>query len=561
MMDGESSVRIEISDDLGSGAASAEAALRGRAKNHGDNIAFTDPPDRSDRGLGQSRQVTFAQANAIADTLCIRFRESGLSEGDVIAIQAPNIVEAPLLILGAWRAGLIPCLLPLLWRLDEIHQAFSRIKPMAAVSVSHYSGEARAQTLGEAAARHMSIRYLFAFGDQVPDGITPINDWLDTPELIVEDEENKAGMMPDISNSTAIITWAVGEQGPYPVPRSHDQLMALARLFSAQLKLGGSDVMLNTYPFTSIAALAGHLVAPLLTGCEVVQHLPFDFDVFLQQLNAHDVTYTAVPAPVIAALEERNNLRSGALRLNRLGCVWPSPHAIEVAPALFETAVPIFDMYNFSELALMIRERTSGSDPALLPLGKIYPSDHDGDDEDEEPVLETRVHGTVSQENGKQVLKGTLLVRGSTVPSEPFTLDGLEGEKGLKADSHGYLDTGIGAVVGDALEGYFRCEKREDLIYHGGAVIAAIELDELYAEFDDFLDAAAFVLDDAVIGERIFAAVVPRPELSPSLVRLKQFLDAKRVAPYKTPDQLVIVKSIPRSGAGAVLRDQILSQL
>ncbi len=561
MMDGESSVRIEISDDLGPGAASAETALQGRAKSHGDKIAFADPPDRPDRGLGPSRQVTYAQANTIVNTLGIRFRESGLNKGDVIAIQAPNIIEAPLLILGAWRAGLIPCLLPLLWCLDEIHQAFSLIKPKAAVSVSQYASEARAQTLGEAAARHMSIRYLFAFGDQVPDGITPINDWLAAPELITEDKENEAGVTPDISSTTAVITWAVGEQGPYPVPRTHDQLMVLARLFAAQLKLSSSDVVLNTYPFTGIASLAGQLVAPLLTGCEVVQHLPFDFDVFLQQLKQHDITYTAVPAPVIAALEERHNLRSGELRLGRLGCVWPGPHAIQATPGLFETPVPIFDLYNFSELALMIRERTSDSDPALLPLGKIYAPGHNDGDGDEVPVLETRVHGSVTHEDGKQLLKGTLLVRGSSVPCEPSMLQGLDDEAVLKADSHGYLDTGIGCVVGDALDGNFRCVKSDDLIYHGGAVIAATELDELYAEFDEFLDAAAFVLDDAVIGERIFAAVVPRPELSPSLLRLKQFLNEKRVAPYKSPDQLVIVKSIPRSGAGAVLRDQILSQL
>jgi non-ribosomal peptide synthetase component E (peptide arylation enzyme) len=558
MMDDEDSVRIEISDDLGPGAASAEAALRGRAKSHGERVAFTDPPDRPERGLGQPRQVTYAQANAIVDTLCDKFSESGLSEGDVIAIQAPNTIEAPLLILGAWRAGLVPCLLPLLWRLDEIHQAFLQIKPKAAVSVGHYAGERQAETLGEVAAKHMSIRYVFAFGDDLPDGIIPINDWLDIPELNENDADTGTGAAPDISNRTAIMTWAVCEQGPYPVPRTHGELMALAHLFSAQFKLNSSDVVLNTYPFTGIAALASQLVAPLLAGCEVVQHLPFDFEIFVQQLKDHEVTCTAVPAPVITALEERHNLRSDVLHLSRLGCVWPSPHAVQAGPGLFETPMPIFDMYNFGELALMVRERSSDTDPSLLPLGKIYAPDSD---EGDEPILETRVHGSVTQENNQQVLKGTLFVRGAIVPSGPFIVEDLDGESVLQPDSHGYLDTGIGCVVGNTREGYFRCEKSEDLIYHGGAIIAAGELDELYAEFDEFLDAAAFVLDDAVIGERIFAAVVPRPELSPSLLRLKQFLTDKRVAPYKTPDQLVIVKSIPRNGAGAVLRDQILSQL
>ena len=557
-MDGESEVRIEISDDPGPGASSAEAALRSRAESHGEGAAFTDPPDRFERGLGQPRSVTYAQTNAIVDTLCGKFRETGLCEGDVIAIQAPNIIEAPLLILGAWRAGLIPCLLPLLWRLDEIHQAFSQIKPKATVSIGHHAGERRAETLGEAAAKHISIRYVFAFGDDLPDGVTPINDWLAVPERIENDADAVTDEAPDISGKPTIMTWAVSEQGPYPVPRTHGEVMAAARMFTTQLKLNSSDVLLNTYPFTGIAALAGQLVAPLLAGCEMVQHLPFDFDVFVRQLKDHRITCPTVPAPIIAALQERQNLHSDVLHLRRLGCVWPSPHAIHASPGLFETPLPIFDMYNFSELALMVRERKSDTDPSLLPLGKIYVPDSD---KNVEPVLETRVRGSVTHEDSKQLLKGTLFVRGSIVPSGPFALEEPAGKTVQQPDHHGYLDTGLGCVVGDTLEGHFRCQKSEDLIYHGGAVIAAGELDELYAEFDEFLDAAAFVLDDAIIGERIFAAVVPRPELSPSLARLKQFLIEKRVAPYKTPDQLVIVKSIPRSGEGVILRDQILSQL
>lgn len=561
-MDGESSVRIEIFDKLGTDAASAEAALRGHTKTHGEKNAFTDPPDREARGLGAPRSVTFSEANSIVDVLCNKFLESGLGDGDVVAIQAPNTIEAPLLILGAWRAGLVPSLMPLLWRLDELHQSFSQIKPKAAISIGSYAGEPRAETLGEVAAKHMSVRFVFGFGDNLPDGITPLNDWLATPANDEDLTRDKAGSTPDVSSQTAIITWAVGEQGPYPVPRTHGELMLAARMVSDQLKLANSDVLLNPYPFSSIAALAGQLVAPLLAGSEVVQHLPFDFAVFVQQLKSHQITYTAVPAPVITALEERHDLGSDDLHLSRLGCVWPNPHNIQAGPELFETAAPVFDIYNFSELALMVRKRNMDTDPSLLPLGKIHTREIDEDEsEDDQTLLETHVHGSVTHQDNKQLLKGTLFVRGDTVPAGPFSIEGLESDPVLQADAHGYLNTGIGCVVGDVIEGHFRCEKSEDLIYHGGAVIAAGELDELYAEFDDFLDAAAFVIDDAVIGERIFAAVVPRPELSPSLDRLKSFLVAKRVAPYKTPDQMVIVKSIPRSGEGVVLRDQILSQL
>lgn len=556
-MDRESSVHIKITDDADAGPVSADEALRRNARDAGTQIAFRDPPDRSSLELGGMREITWAEADAIADVLAERFHECGLKAQDTIAIQMPNIVEAPLLLLGAWRAGLVPCTLPMFWQLEEVRQAFSQIKPVAAVSVGRYGNNSPAETLGEAAARQTSIRYVLALGGDLPDGVTPIDEWLSAHP---SDGRQASGGVKTTTSSDerAILTWRVSEHGPHPVPRTHAELIILARMFAENLDLNGGDNILNTYPYISIEAVAGQLIAPLIAGASTSLHLPFEFEIFARQLKDHQITYTAVPAPVITALEERLNLRSGDLHLSRIGCIWQGPHSVQSGEELFDAPVPIFDIHNFGELALIVRERVEGSNPALLPLGKIRMTEDGAGDE---PALETRVRGSVRSEDSEHILKGTLFVRGRTVPSGPFDMAGEQAEARLKPDSQGFLDTGIGCVVGETLEGHFRCKKSEDLIYHGGAVIAATELDELYTDFDDFLDAAAFVLDDAVIGERIFAAIVPRPELSPSLKRLKHYLSDKRVAAFKTPDQLVIVKSIPRAADGTVLRGQILNQV
>ncbi|MFQ5626697.1 MAG: AMP-binding protein [Methyloligellaceae bacterium] len=554
MMDAEASVRIDMKDGPGPGSARAETALRRHAARAAGSIAFTDSPDRTERGLGPPRSVTFAQADAIADEVAGKFRACGLNKGDALALQLPNTIEAPLLILGAWRAGLIACLMPLLWRHDEIDRAFTQVKPKAVVTVSKYGEERPALTVCEVSAQHMSIRFVFGVGENLPDGVTPIEDWLVQRVANQHEPHSDTPSQPAKPDQTAIMSWTVLREGSAPVPRSHGELAALAQMFASQIKLNGGDTLLNPYPYTSIAAVAGQLVAPLLAGVQTVLHLPFGFGVFVEQLTKHEITYTALPAPVIAALQERRILNSRELHLSRIGCVWPSLHGVESGPDLFETQLRVFDILNIAELALLVRERSSGTDPSLLPLGKIFAA---GEQDAGEPILETRVRGSVTREDSQQVLRGTLCVRGSIVPAGPFSLTGSEDESVLHPDPHGFLDAGIGCVVDETIPGKFRCQKSGDMIYHGGAVIAARELDELYAEFPEFLDAAAFVLADAVLGERIFAAVVPRPELSPSLSRLKQFLIEKRVAPYKTPDQLVIVKSIPRNGKGAVQREQI----
>ena len=42
---------------------------------------------------------------------------------------------------------------------------------------------------------------------------------------------------------------------------------------------------------------------------------------------------------------------------------------------------------------------------------------------------------------------------------------------------------------------------------------------------------------------------------------LNRFLEERRVAPYKFPDKIVIVRQIPRDAEGRVLREQILLQV
>lgn len=551
MMDRASSVRIKIKQRPD--ALCAEAALRHHAARAPGRSAFTDSPDRAEHGLGPPRAVSFAQANRITDAIAGKLRECGLKQGDALALQTPNIIETPLLILGAWRAGLVPCLMPQLWRHEEIDRAFAQVQPKAVVTIGDDGDQSPARTMCDVSARHVSIRFVFGLGADLPDGVTPIEGWMQ--EGGADENTPPEPVKPDL---TTLIHWTVLQQGMAPVPRRPGELAALAQMFTSQIKLDNADDILNTYPYTSIAAVAGQLIAPLQAGAHIVLHLPFDFDVLLKQLKKQKITYTALPAPVIAALEERQLLNSRELHLSQIGCVWPAQHGEKSALDRFTTHLPVFDIHNFSELAILVRERSSRADPLLLPLGKIFAP---GEQDEEDPLLETRVRGSVATDATQPVLNGTLCVRGRTVPAGPFPLALAEDESLLQPDSSGYLDTGIGCVVDETDGGKFRCQKSEDLIYHGGAVIAARELDELYAQFPEFLDAAAFVLSDAVIGERIFAAVVPRPELSPSLARLKQFLAEKRVAPYKTPDQLVIVKSIPRNEEGVVQRDRILGNI
>jgi mycobactin salicyl-AMP ligase len=96
-----------------------------------------------------------------------------------------------------------------------------------------------------------------------------------------------------------------------------------------------------------------------------------------------------------------------------------------------------------------------------------------------------------------------------------------------------------------------------ELRAHGGFAIATGDLDDLYRSFSGFLDAACFVLPDPIMGDRLLAAVVPKPGRLISVEALHRFLRHRGVAPYKHRERLITVDAIPRDETGRVVRDQL----
>lgn len=562
MMD-DSSVRIEYAGPATgeatggrpsrNDAARIDTLLREAAGRSPSRLAYADPPNRAAFGLAGPRELSFAQADAIATVIAGRFMEAGLLPGDRIALRLPNIVELPLALLGAWRAGLAPACLPMMWRLDELHHALPQIDPAAIFTVGRFGAVNHSDLMCRAAAQHIAIRHVFGLGNELSDGVIPADDWF-TPATQPDtgDGENLA---PFPADATAAMTWAVSPRGAFAVPRTHAEMLAVGRSAAIQLGLQGDDVVLLPYPMTSIASLGGHMVAALHAGAAVLLHQPFSYDGFIAQIQDFRVTCAAMPDAVLAALRERGDLERNCASLRRIGRIWPWPHQPERAPRNFHADPPVFDIRNIGELGLIIEEAAAS---AGLPLGKLRIGTA-GDGEGE-VFLETRVRGSVSK-GPRRMLSGSLLLRGATVPSGPLADAGALAEDMLRPDAQGFVNTGLKCCVDEGLPGRFTCARHPSMIYHGGVAVRAEELDAAYASFPDVLDAAALAIDDPLMGDRIFAAVVPRPEQPPSLSGLKRFLAGKDLAGFKCPDRLLIVKAIPRDGDGRVLRDRILAEI
>jgi len=518
----------------------ADALLRQRADTRPQALALADPPNRESFGLAPPRSFTYAEVNGAVDTLAQFFIEIGLEPDDTILVQLPNMAEQPLVILAAWRAGLTVAMVPMLWRGLEIASVCDQVAPKALIGVSRFGAEMQAETLCAIAASQLSVRFVLGFGAELPDGVTSLDEVMDVARM-----EPPSPVAARARKGPALLTFTARPDAPLvSVPRSEETLLAQGAMTVLALGLTTRDLILNAYPFTGPAGLTLALMPWLVSGCAISQHQPFDYGDFVQQLLVTEATVTALPSTILGALALDGVLRQPDCKIRRLGRVWSLPELVEPLSDLDEIAPPDFDLYPIGDLVSVVRLREHNTDPGLLPRGSIN-VDANGESA---AFVETLLR----KDDGDAA--GTLVLRGPVVPH-------TAGNGGFARDADGFVASGLRADAAGGGGNFIRLKRDPELLHHGGLTLAACELDNLYESFPGFLDAACFVLRDKIVGDRIFAAIVPKPSASISLEGLHRFLKDRGVAPYKLPDRLLVVKEIPRDRSGRVLREQILTRV
>jgi non-ribosomal peptide synthetase component E (peptide arylation enzyme) len=514
---------------------SAEGLLRRRANQKPGITALADPPNLEALGSGRPRSFNYHEADTAVDALAAFLIELGLLPGDVVAVQLPNMALSPLTMLAAWRAGLTVAALPLLWRGYEIGKACEEIAPKALIGVSRCGNENHGEILCGIAADQLSVRFVLGFGPDLPDGVVSLDDVIEGACKGARPVEARRCEGP------SLVTFTARRGVPLlPVLRNEYELLAQGAMTVLALDLDTRDVILNPYPLTGPVGLSLGLMPWLISGATLIQHHPFDYEAFVEQLFTTGATVTALPAPGLAELAKDGVLERPQGRLRRLGAVWPAPGQTEPLP-LHGSGPLLFDLYPLGDLAGVVLRRESQANPAPLPLGGVRIGD------EEAMFVETRLRPRTGGES-------ELVLRGPIVPHGPPGTP-------LAPDQDGFVDTGLlgRAEAKDIMT--VRLKADPELLRHGGVAIAASEFDELYRSFPGFLDAACFVLPDPVVGDRVFAAVVPRPGEPILLEALTRFLEDRNVASYKFPDRLVVVRQIPRDAEGRVLREEILQQV
>jgi len=144
-----------------------------------DAVALADPPNRETFTDGAPRRLTYAEADRAISAIASQLRQLRLQTDSVVGVQLPNTVESVLTILGVLRAGMIAAPLPLLWRSMDAATALGALGARAIVTTARIGDFDACATAMQVAAEVFTIRHVCSFGNNLPDGVTALDDLLD----------------------------------------------------------------------------------------------------------------------------------------------------------------------------------------------------------------------------------------------------------------------------------------------------------------------------------------------------------------------------------------------
>ena len=118
-----------------------------------------------------------------------------------------------------------------------------------------------------------------------------------------------------------------------------------------------------------------------------------------------------------------------------------------------------------------------------------------------------------------------------------------------------WLRTGdLGAVDDDGFLTLYG--RRAEVIVRGGEKIHASQVESELGALDGVAEAAVVGVPDAILHERVVAAVVERPGSRFEPERARAVL-RRRIADYAVPDRFLVVDELPRNANGKIDRQQL----
>jgi len=326
---------------------------------------------------------------------------------------------------------------------------------------------------------------------------------------------------------------------------THGNLATQQALLGEAWSWSARDVLLHVLPLHHMHGLAIAMLSAIGAGA-ATYFLPAFHAEAAWDAMAHATVFMAVPTihaklfamldAVDAATRERWAANARALRLVTSGSA-ALPVSVGDRWARLGGAYPL-ERFGMTEIGV---GTTNPLDPAGRRPGTVgRPL----------PTVETRVVDDELWVAGPSVFAE--YHRQPEATRDAFVLDGATR----------WFRTGDTVARDD--DGYVRILGRTsvDILKSGGYKLSALEIEEAMREHAAVAEVAVVGVADETWGERVVACVVPHAGRDGECAEdaLRGFL-RERLAPYKVPRQVVLMRELPRNAVGKVVKPELKARL
>ncbi len=481
-----------------------------------------------------------------------------LKPGDRIAMQMPNILQYPIAVFGALRAGFIVVNTnPLYTEREMVHQ-FNDSGARALISFANV-GALVEKVVPQTAIHHIILtdlgdalpfprRNLVNFAvrhvkKMVPSYILPQAHGF--REVITEGR--KLAFKPHVaaSDDIAILQYTGGTTGVAKgAMLTHANLVA--NLMQMQVQLThfeeGQETMVAPLPLYHIFAFTVCCLGMMEIGCHTLLITnPRDLPAFVKELSRQRFSSFAGLNTLFVALlnnAEFRKLDFSALKLTVAGGMALTHRAAEEWEEV--TGCRVCEGFGMTETSPVVTMNPLDA----IRIGSIGL-----------PVANTSLKAI--DDAGKEVglgQPGELCVKGPQVMKGYWQRPEATAEM---IDADGWLHTGDVAIIDP--DGYSRIvDRKKDMILVSGFNVYPNEIEDVVAIMPSVLESAAVGVPDPKSGEAVKLFVVRR---NPGLTSEEVVAHCRNhLTAYKVPRSIVFRDSLPKSPVGKILRRELRDQ-
>jgi long-chain acyl-CoA synthetase len=505
-------------------------------------------------------QLTYGQLDKLSEDFAAYLQqELGLKKGERIAIQMPNLLQFPIVFMGAVRAGLIVVNTNPLYTPREMEHQFKDAGISALVIVANFAHNL-AKVPFQSSIKHIIVTELGdmlgvlkgALVNFVVKNVKKMVPAYDLPQAVSFKKALKKGASLTLArvavslDDVAVLQYTGGTTGiSKGAQLSHGNIVAhnsmITQWFKPYMNASGADIIITALPLYHIFALTVNGVLMFSTGVKnVLITNARDIPAFCKELKKHRFTILTGVNTLFNGLLNNPDFRS--LDFSGLHGAVGGGMAVQDAVAKRwkeVTRTPLVEGYGLSETSPVLCCNPLDGKHKLGTIGLPMPS--------------TDV--AIFDDDGNQLPQGEV---GEICARGPQVMSGY-----WKSDNVGVFFPGGWFRTGDIglmdAEGFFKIvDRKKDMIKVSGFNVFPNEIENVVAGFPKVLEVAAIGVPDSKSGEVIKIFVVKKDQ-SLTEDELRKYCQ-ENLTNYKVPKHIEFRAELPKTNVGKILRRALKEQ-